>query len=262
MSAIIIESDIVHYEVLGRGRPLIFLHGWVGSWRYWIPAMQTTSTSFRAYALDLWGFGDSARSKDNYTLDRQIRLIARFLHELGIGKIGLVGHGLGAVVSLLFAHSYPQAVDRMMMISYPFEPGQMNNRLETSTPKDLAEWLLSGVPGSDAARAETPKTDPQSLRVSLEGTRQIDLFTQAVQPPIPTLFVHGKNDPAINLPAERHLTNLAEHAHQITFDESGHFPMLDQANKFNRLLADFLSLGSGESPRRLQLKEEWKRRVR
>ena len=64
MSAILLEQDIVHYEVLGRGRPLVFLHGWVGSWRYWIPVMQAASISFRAYALDLWGFGDSAKKPE------------------------------------------------------------------------------------------------------------------------------------------------------------------------------------------------------
>ena len=50
--------------------------------------------------------------------------------------------------------------------------------------------------------------------------------------------------------------------HQIVFESSGHFPMLDESSKFNRLLADFLNLNSGVSPRQLQLKEEWKRRVR
>ena len=65
MSAIILRDEIVHYDVLGRGRPLLFLHDWVGSWRYWIPTMQAASTSFRAYALDLWGFGDTAK-KTNY----------------------------------------------------------------------------------------------------------------------------------------------------------------------------------------------------
>jgi len=55
---------------------------------------------------------------------------------------------------------------------------------------------------------------------------------------------------------------LPESAHFILFDGSGHFPMLDEPAKFNRLLADFLSLVSGESPRQLQLKEEWRRRVR
>jgi hypothetical protein len=48
----------------------------------------------------------------------------------------------------------------------------------------------------------------------------------------------------------------------VVFEQSGHFPMLDEANKYNRLLNDFLALTSGVSPRQLQLKEEWKRRVR
>jgi len=58
------------------------------------------------------------------------------------------------------------------------------------------------------------------------------------------------------------LVTLPDHMHHIVFNQSGHFPMLDQANKFNRLMNDFLSLSSGESPQQLQLKEEWKRRIR
>jgi hypothetical protein len=50
--------------------------------------------------------------------------------------------------------------------------------------------------------------------------------------------------------------------HQIHREGAGHFPMLDDSLKFNRLLTDFLALESGLSPRELQLKEEWKRRVR
>jgi pimeloyl-ACP methyl ester carboxylesterase len=71
MSIVALENDLIHYEVLGRGRPLIFLHGWVGSWRYWIPAMQALSISYRAYALDLWGFGDTPNRPDKYSLDQQ-----------------------------------------------------------------------------------------------------------------------------------------------------------------------------------------------
>ena len=77
MSAILLESQIVHYEVLGRGRPLIFLHGWVGSWRYWIPAMQAASVAYRTYAIDLWGFGDTAKDPAQYTLDRQVMLVEK-----------------------------------------------------------------------------------------------------------------------------------------------------------------------------------------
>ena len=52
--------------------------------------MQVTSTSYRAYALDLWGFGDTAHNILNYSLEQQATLLDRFLNEMGIGKIALV----------------------------------------------------------------------------------------------------------------------------------------------------------------------------
>ena len=122
----------MHYEVLGRGRPVIFLHGWVGSWKYWIASMQVTSTSYRAYALDLWGFGDTAHNVLNYSLEQQSSLLDRFLNEMGIGKIALVGHGLGALVGMKFASRFPQSVDRMVAISTPLHIDAVNSRLKTS----------------------------------------------------------------------------------------------------------------------------------
>src|SRR5512137_1503955 len=111
MSVVILQEEIVHYEVLGRGRPLIFLHGWVGSWRYWIPAMQAASISFRTYALDLWGFGDTAKIPDYYSLEQQVNLVNMFAQEMGLGKIALIGHSLGAVVAMLCTERFKSLVD-------------------------------------------------------------------------------------------------------------------------------------------------------
>src|SRR5512141_2660866 len=107
MSAILFEQEIIHYEVLGRGRPILFLHGWVGSWRYWIPVMQATSISFRTYALDLWGFGDSTKNARRYSLNEQIHLLDGFLEQLGIARLAVVGHGLGAILGLAYAQMNP-----------------------------------------------------------------------------------------------------------------------------------------------------------
>lgn len=90
MSAALLDDKIVHYEVLGRGRPIIFLHGWVGSWRYWVPAMQTAAMSFRAHAFDLWGFGDTAHELSCYFMEQQATLLDRFMQEMGIGKVALI----------------------------------------------------------------------------------------------------------------------------------------------------------------------------
>jgi pimeloyl-ACP methyl ester carboxylesterase len=262
MSAIVLESGMVHYEVLGRGRPIIFLHGWVGSWRYWIPAMQSLSTNYRAYALDLWGFGDTAKSRYNYSLPRQAALLGRFLDEMGIGRVALIGHALGAMVALQFASQQPTAVDRLMLVGLPLYDADLDARMGMQSPAELANWLLTQDPENAAARSEALKADQKAIQASLDDMKAIDPSELFRQLNISSLLVHSQNDPAVrtrNIGEDGFMSNLT---HQVIFKQSGHFPMLDESNKFNRLVADFMALGSGESPRRLQLKEEWKRRVR
>ncbi len=260
MSALIIDDEIVHYEVLGRGRPLIFVHGWVGSWRYWIPTMQAASISYRAYALDLWGFGETSKAQSRYTLDHYVTLLDRFLEEMGIAKIALVGHGLGAVVALLYANRFPKFVDRVMIVGFPMDKSNLNTRLQTDPPGELEKWLLTGATIPEIARLEAAKTDSQAIINTINNLDKIDLNQLATDLQHPCLLVHGQNDQAITMPNGD--TRMPELSHSIVFEESGHYPMLTETNKFNRLLSDFLALESGKSPSELQIKEEWKRRVR
>ncbi len=262
MSAILLERDLVHYEVLGRGRPVFFLHGWVGSWRYWIPTMQAVSVSFRAYAIDLWGFGDSAKPAYRYPLEQQVSLLAGFMYQMGLARVALVGHGLGAVVAVLFARQFPEFVDRVMAVALPLDKTLVDTRLRTDKPEALADWLLGHSQAMDAARSDAPKADPLAIKTSLDDFQALD-FGQAIDGlKAACLQVHGQNDPVVHLPPVERVASLPYPAHELVFEQSGHFPMLDDASRFNRLLADFLALLPGESPRELQVKEEWKRRVR
>jgi pimeloyl-ACP methyl ester carboxylesterase len=261
MSAVLLDGGIVHYEVIGRGRPIIFLHGWVGSWRYWISAMQTASTSFRAYAVDMWGFGDSARDVSQYALERQMGLLEKFMEQMGIGKVALVGHGLGGVVAMMYANRNPQTVDRLMVIDCPLEFNAVNSRLRSDPLPNLIDWLLKPSPDAEPARADAAKADQQAIATSFTDQ---EIFNKAVRPSVtmpPCLLVYGEKDPAI-IPPPNGGQTLPIQFHTIQLEQSGHFPMIDEPARFNRLLTDFMALDSGESPRDLQLKEEWKRRVR
>ena len=261
MSAILLDGDIVHYEVIGRGRPVIFLHGWVGSWRYWVSAMQATSTGFRAYAIDLWGFGDTARDPNRYVMDKQVALLDHFLQELGMSKVAIVGHGLGALVGLLFTMRYPTVVDRLLTVELPLDETSINNRMRTSALPDLIDWLLLKNTVSEPARTDGLKADPLALAASLNSPDYFNLANRIANLNTPCLLVYGQNDPAISMPTIEKST-APESMHIMAFEQSAHFPMLDDPTGFNHLLIDFLALPSGETPRNLQLKEEWKRRVR
>ena len=66
MGSIVTDRGVVHYETTGRGRPVVFLHGWIGLWRYWMQTMEELAFSHRSYAFDLWGFGDTDRGKGRH----------------------------------------------------------------------------------------------------------------------------------------------------------------------------------------------------
>jgi pimeloyl-ACP methyl ester carboxylesterase len=143
MSAITVGGDLVHYEVLGRGRAVILVHGWLGSWRYWVPTMQQLSTKYRVYALDLFGFGDSAKNPAKYQVGEQVKLIDEFMGQMGIPKAALIGHGLGAMVLAEYALNNHDKVARMLLTGAPLDD-----------PGDLAERTPAGQPQAAHRRPE------------------------------------------------------------------------------------------------------------
>ena len=251
-TSILLDGDIVNYETLGRGRPVIFLHGWVGSWFYWFNSMQVASAAYRAYALDLWGFGDTAHSVLNYSLEQQSTLLDRFLNEMGIGKIALIGHGLGALVGMTFACRFPQSVDRLLAVSCPLHIDAVHPRLRTSSPQELVAWLADRSPETTKALEETFKADGQAIPASLIGLQSNNLFSNFRILNIPCLLVYGENDKAILAPDESF--PLPVMVHPMLMERAGHFPMLEQPVRFERLMMQFLALDSGVSPREIQMK--------
>ena len=245
---------------MGRGRPVVFLHGWVGSWKCWTSVMKVVSTSYSTYALDFWGFGDTARNELKYSLDEQVKLLEVFLNELGIGKIVLVGHGLGGLVAMKFATHFRQRVDRIMAVSCPLYYYAVNARLNSASPHGLSDWLSNRSPEAMTALSDAPKADARAIAASLAGLQADNLFGNFRNLDVPCLLVYSEKDQAVTLPPFEAATST--YIHSIYLDGSGHFPMIEETVKFNRLLTDFLALPSGISPSELQMKDEWKRRVR
>jgi pimeloyl-ACP methyl ester carboxylesterase len=261
MSVIIIDDGLVHYEALGRGRPLILLHGWLGSWRYWVPVMEELSVQYRVYALDLWGFGDSDRRDDRYDIESYVKLLDAFIENLGIlhTPLPVVGHALGAVVAVLWAVRNPDRIDRIMAVSMPVLGTSINRRLMSSEALTLFEKAFNHQPpNAEALQLETQKADEEAIINSVRSVMGLDLHRELQRIDQPVLLVHGNRDNVV-LPFDDSHLGGTEQVRTINLSESRHFPMLDERPRFNRLLRDFLVTDDVNS---LSLKEEWRRRTR
>ncbi len=206
MSAITIENDLVHYEVLGRGRPVILVHGWLGSWRYWIPTMQQLSVKYRIYALDLWGFGDTGKDSARYGFESQVKLLIDFMDKLGIAKAALVGHGLGAAIAIEFARRCAERAPRVMLVSAPlFDLGGLDVPATPITAKPAESSLTEEDDHSrDTIRRNPFLNNPEAMAM-IQGAAKPSAPPAASGPrasqtfPALTPFKPATTNPLVNL---------------------------------------------------------------
>jgi pimeloyl-ACP methyl ester carboxylesterase len=99
--------------------PWVLIHGYMDAGRSWdLVAPQLMSLGRVVYALDLRGYGDGFRAPygSYYHFPDYILDLATILHGLGVPRAVLVGHSMGGVVSTLFAGSFPERVERLILI--------------------------------------------------------------------------------------------------------------------------------------------------
>lgn len=277
MSAILLDQGLIHYEVFGRGNSVVLLHGWLGSWRYWMPTMEALADHYRTYALDFWGFGDSDKPGDCYGIDDYVRLVISFMDGLGIAQTALIGHSLGGVVALRVAMARPQRVKKVVLVDAPVQGSGLSvslklvrnplSRLLARPSTLIGLWMraLKRVSSDwtemyDEILEDTAKLDHSAVEQSVRNMLELDLAPSLEQLYTHTLVVYGDKDEFVD-PGQAHFfaDGTVATAQVVILEGCRHFPFLDQPSKFNRLLKEFLESELGDI---VEVKEEWKRRYR
>jgi pimeloyl-ACP methyl ester carboxylesterase len=242
---------------------VLFLHGWLGSWRYWYPTIEVVSENFRTYSFDFWGFGDSRRKQTQESIQAYSDQVIRFLDALGIDRVMVVGHSMGGMVALKTAISYPDRIMRVATIGAPIDGDSLSWLLKLTDRPLFADafarlpWLrrklfrfFLGETGDRAISEmidDSVKSSANTLRYAVSSMWRTDLRPELSRLRVPTLIVHGGRDDIVN-PNQADLFEQVATAQVVMMPRSRHFPFLDEAEIFNDVLMRFLKAGAVPIP--------------
>ncbi|MFO1068005.1 MAG: alpha/beta hydrolase [Geminicoccaceae bacterium] len=116
----------LHYARTGSGPTLVLLHGWPEFWLTWEPVMLRLAAGFDLVAPDLRGFGDSPKPDDGPSDRAGAEVHAgdllAVIDQLGLDRVGIVAHDVGAYVAQAFARNHPERLTRLFFFDCP-HPG-------------------------------------------------------------------------------------------------------------------------------------------
>lgn len=266
MSSIVTEQGILHYETIGRGQPIILLHGWINSWDVWRDAMIALGTSgkYRVYALDFWGFGDSAKgtrradgATPSFRIVSYVEMVRQFMDTLGIQEAPIFGHSMGGTVALQFALTNPDRITRVAVVGSPILGTKMNFFLQLAGYGLVADlvWrfpallkmvmhlLLAG--DSEKVRRmifrDVQRATLESFFRSIGDLRDTDLREELPALTIPALGIYGVHDNIVSPSNAELLSEAVETSTVQMMEDSRHFPMTDEPDKFLRVMTHFLN---------------------
>jgi pimeloyl-ACP methyl ester carboxylesterase len=258
VSSITTDQGIVHYEVYGRGRPVILLHGWLGSWGLWQETMAYLGAFYRTYALDFWGFGESGKKRETYAVSDFVSLVDQFMEQLGIVNAPLVGHSMGGTVSLSVAIQYPKRVSKVVVVGSPMVGSSLAPLLKLAGNRSIA-FMLFNMMGvfRTGMRVYSPficrdprfpemmdrdlsRTTVESFLRSIASLRRTDLTPMLSQIKVPAMGMFGDKDVIVHPDQWQPMQQGIPHAVIERFPTAGHFPMLEEPTAFTQKLKSFL----------------------
>lgn len=268
MSSIVTEQGLLHYESVGRGQPVILLHGWINSWDVWRDSMiaLAQTRAYRVYALDFWGFGDSAKGPrtepSTFRISSYVDMVHQFMNTLGMQKAPIFGHSMGGTVALQMALAHPERVEKVAVVGSPIMGNSLNPFLRLAGYGSIAKliWrypiilhsIMRILLAKDSKKVrlmisrDVQRTTIESFFRSIGDLRDTDLRAALPTLELPTMGIYGVNDNIVS-PENADLLSQSRHDTQITMmQHSRHFPMIDEPELFLQALHGFLKNGETE----------------
>ena len=225
---------------------LVLLHGYGESLTTWRAVFDPLASQFRVIALDLPGFGASAKPDVEYSLPAMTDRLARFVEQWAgtDGPLILVGHSMGGQLAAALALALPERIQRVVLIApagYRIGLWGVAESMSPGKARAIGRWLAlrsfitpihdpAWLAEPDSAARYDPTTDTSYRRVAARVLEQFDFvalgnrFAGLTQP---TLLIWGGLDPVVPFSVADTIAGLIPCARFVALPNAFHRPQAE-----------------------------------
>ena len=246
--------------VLGKGFPVIFIHGFCETKEMWFPFVEPLAEQYKVICADLPGYGESPLEQTQLSLEEVADQLADWFDSEGIEKAVVIGHSLGGYVALALAERHPGLIQGLGL----FHSMALADDEESKHKRDKALLFLEKHPVSkfiepfipslfyDKRKSELQDEIRKSTQIGLQTPLStIIAYTLAMRErkdrfevwknlPGPSLFIGGVNDTRIPVSVcEQHIEER-DQVDGYIIPETAHMGMFERPSETLQMILDFL----------------------
>jgi pimeloyl-ACP methyl ester carboxylesterase len=246
---------VIHYEVIGAGPPLVFLHGRGGNLSVWWQQVAALADRYRCILIDLRGWGRSRGPLPALWPEAFVDDLVTVLAAVAVDKCAIVAQSMGGWALASFAERYPGRIVAAVMAASTggLVPVACAEAYEAAWARQAAmrrAWA-TGTGPHPALGARLYAEQPElavlyqlisSMNQPLAGAADVDILRlrrERLMLPVSTLFIAGDEDVIFPPPVMRAVAEAGGHPlHLIA--RAGHSAYFERAAAFNAAVAAFL----------------------
>jgi pimeloyl-[acyl-carrier protein] methyl ester esterase len=259
------DGTKLYYESSGKGKLLLFIHGWSFNSRIWKGQIDHLKDQFQVLVVDLRGHGASEMGKENLSVQQFASDLDQIIKRLELENVNIVGWSMGGFVAIRLFFLCPERLSSLILVSttpsliqrdgFPHAlPLAVVKRLKGQVKKyplkalqDFRNMILSGEEEALENINEIREVLNQGLDVSqktaedsLSSLMEEDLREQSYKISLPSLIIHGDKDQICLPEAAFYLKERLKISRLLLLKGCGHASFLTYSLKFHEGLIQFL----------------------
>jgi len=250
---------LLHYKLFGQGKPLLILHGFLGSLDNWQSIAKELVATYQVYILDIRNHGKSFHH-DRHDYASMVEDVHYFINHFGLSEVSLIGHSMGGKIAMSFALKYPHLVSHLIVVDIApkvYEPGHEDILLALSkvNPKELksrqeaVDIIAAYIKDPSVVQFLLKNLDrlgdgtfgwKMNLPVLIDKYKEMLAFPSNGLFDGPTLFLKGAKSDYILPSDEDNIFSLFPNANIVSIKNSGHWVHAENPVDFIAETSNFL----------------------